>query len=152
MRCCGLGVVLLVSEPRKGVSRDSITALPQTLGPAMPRELVTIQIGQCGNQIGWRFWDLAVREHAAASPDGVFDEAMSTFFRNVDERYSVARDVESTIDSTGAAVSKVASLRARAVLVDMEEGVVSQVVSGPLRDLFDDSQVITDVSGSGNNW
>lgn len=118
----------------------------------MPRELVTVQVGQCGNQIGWRFWDLALREHAAASPDGVFDEAMSAFFRNVDERYSVPRDVESFVDGSGASVSKVASLRARAVLVDMEEGVVSQVLSGPLRDLFDESQVITDVSGSGNNW
>ncbi|CAE7949155.1 TUBE1, partial [Symbiodinium sp. KB8] len=113
---------------------------------------VTGEVGQCGNQIGWRFWDLALREHAAASPDGVFDEAMSAFFRNVDERYSVPRDVESFVDGSGASVSKVASLRARAVLVDMEEGVVSQVLSGPLRDLFDESQVITDVSGSGNNW
>ncbi|KAA0164931.1 hypothetical protein FNF28_03665 [Cafeteria roenbergensis] len=77
---------------------------------------------------------------------------MSAFFRNVDERYSVPRDVESFVDGSGASVSKVASLRARAVLVDMEEGVVSQVLSGPLRDLFDESQVITDVSGSGNNW
>jgi tubulin epsilon len=24
----------------------------------MPRELITIQVGQCGNQIGSRFWEL----------------------------------------------------------------------------------------------
>jgi hypothetical protein len=43
----------------------------------MPRELVTIQCGQCGNQIGCRFWELALREHAAYNSNGVFDEALS---------------------------------------------------------------------------
>ena len=40
----------------------------------------------------------------------------------------------------------------QAVLVDMEEGVVSEIMKGPLRDVFDHKQLITDVSGSGNNW
>ena len=72
----------------------------------MPRELVTIQCGQCGNQIGCRFWELALvgvhlatgrsrastasvrshetsmhvpmqREHAAYNAKGVFDDALS---------------------------------------------------------------------------
>ena len=38
----------------------------------MPRELITLQVGQCGNQIGWRFWDLALREHAKVSVVCVF--------------------------------------------------------------------------------
>lgn len=32
----------------------------------MPRELITVQIGQCGNQVGCKFWDVALREHAKA--------------------------------------------------------------------------------------
>ncbi|XP_014662146.1 PREDICTED: tubulin epsilon chain-like isoform X2 [Priapulus caudatus] len=68
---------------------------------------ILIQIGQCGNQIGCRFWDLALREHAANN---------------------------------------------KAVLVDMEEGVVNAALKGPLGDVFDHKQFITDVSGSGNNW
>lgn len=36
--------------------------------------------------------------------------------------------------------------------VDMEEGVVSEVLKGPLGKYFDAAQLITDVSGSGNNW
>ena len=40
----------------------------------------------------------------------------------------------------------------QAVLVDMEEGVVSEIMKSPLRDAFDYQQLITDVSGSGNNW
>lgn len=29
--------------------------------------LLFIPVGQCGNQIGCRFWDLALREHAAVN-------------------------------------------------------------------------------------
>ena len=36
--------------------------------------------------------------------------------------------------------------------MDMEEGVVSEILKGPLKDVFDQRQLITDVSGSGNNW
>ena len=38
------------------------------------------------------------------------------------------------------------------MLVDMEEGVVSEMMKGPLKEVFDFRQLITDVSGSGNNW
>ncbi|CAH6778232.1 Tube1 [Phodopus roborovskii] len=34
----------------------------------------------------------------------------------------------------------------------MEEGVVNGILQGPLRDVFDNKQLITDISGSGNNW
>lgn len=40
----------------------------------------------------------------------------------------------------------------QAVLIDMEEGVISEVLKGPLRNIFDKKQLVTDVSGSGNNW
>ena len=64
----------------------------------MPRELITVQVGQCGNQvgrlklssyvkIGCRFWDLARQEHKQYNKLGVFDEAISSFFRNTDARY-----------------------------------------------------------------
>jgi hypothetical protein len=47
---------------------------------------IFIQVGQCGNQIGCRFWELALREHARHNPRGVFDESLSSFFRNVRHR------------------------------------------------------------------
>ena len=37
------------------------------------REVITLQVGQCGNQIGRRFWELALKEHASQSRDGRFD-------------------------------------------------------------------------------
>ncbi|XP_060609169.2 tubulin epsilon chain isoform X1 [Anolis sagrei] len=105
---------------------------------------VVVQVGQCGNQIGCRFWDLALREHSAVNKKGIYDEALSSFFRNVNSR----------TDGDGADMcrGKICSLKARALLIDMEEGVVNEILQGPLRDLFDSKQLITDVSGSGNNW
>uniref|UniRef100_A0A8C0VUY9 Tubulin/FtsZ GTPase domain-containing protein n=1 Tax=Castor canadensis TaxID=51338 RepID=A0A8C0VUY9_CASCN len=47
---------------------------------------VVVQVGQCGNQIGCCFWDLVLREHAAVNQKGIYDEAISSFFRNVDTR------------------------------------------------------------------
>lgn len=46
----------------------------------------------------------------------------------------------------------ISDYRARAVLVDMEEGVVNAVRRGPLGCLFDDSQYISASYGAGNNW
>ncbi|XP_027457789.1 tubulin epsilon chain isoform X1 [Zalophus californianus] len=105
---------------------------------------VVVQVGQCGNQIGCCFWDLALREHAAVNQKGIYDEAISSFFRNVDTR----------VVGDGGSISKgkICSLKARAVLIDMEEGVVNEILQGPLRDVFDSKQLITDISGSGNNW
>ncbi|MCQ2819046.1 MAG: hypothetical protein MJ252_17425, partial [archaeon] len=95
----------------------------------MPREIITIQVGQCGNQIGMRFWDLALREHAARGV--VFDDSMSSFFTYNDE---------------------LKILKARAIIVDMEEGVINQLLKSDLGELFDTRQLIKDVSGAGNNW
>ena len=57
------------------------------------RELVTVQLGQCGNQIGRQFWQQALEEHAQNCDNGRFDAAMSAFFRNVDARVIPPRDL-----------------------------------------------------------
>jgi len=99
----------------------------------MPREIVTIQVGQCGNQIGRSFWSRALHEHAQNSNyakfDGegedrpVFSEAMSTFFRNV----NMATKGEMY------AGSEICDLKARACLIDMEDGVLAETMRGPLK-------------------
>lgn len=108
---------------------------------AVMTQSVVVQVGQCGNQVGCRFWDLALREHAHVNKKGLYDEALGSFFRNVDSR-------ENGVGAGG----RIQHLKARAVLVDMEEGVVNELLQGPLRELFDSTQLLTDVSGSGNNW
>lgn len=73
-----------------------------------------MQVGQCGNQIGCRFWDMALREHAAHNSKGRYDEALSSFFRNVDSRFDPPANLP-VGDGRGA----IRALKARAVLVDM---------------------------------
>lgn len=102
---------------------------------------IVVQVGQCGNQIGCRFWDLVLREHAKYNKSGIFDESLSSFFRNVDPKNEKEIPV-------GSGKEKIQGLRARSILVDMEEGVVNDLLSGPLKELFDTRQLVTDVSGN----
>ena len=90
----------------------------------MPRELITVQVGQCGNQIGARFWDLALSEHAKNSRNGCFDASMSSFFRNVEPDASPEGYHEIPV---GRGRSKIRQLKARAVCVDMEQGVLNEL-------------------------
>lgn len=91
----------------------------------MPRELITIQVGQCGNQIGRQFWSTALAEHAKYNKHGKFDESMSSFFRNVDSRYEDPIDLPFNQGK-----NEICNLKARAILVDMEQGPVSETMNG----------------------
>lgn len=138
----------------------------------MPREIVTVSVGQAGNQIGHRFWELAVTEHAAYNADGLFHDSMSrragslfgcfillscccccvvhfhcrlpscgpnpgtpcrSFFRNVDAS-GVELPASAAVGGRPGAERRplpIVDLRARAVIVDMEEGVVGGILVGP---------------------
>ncbi|OAF68193.1 Epsilon-tubulin, partial [Intoshia linei] len=102
---------------------------------------IFIHVGQCGNQIAQKFWDLALKEHSIFNKDGIFDNSMSSFFQNCNQK-NKTQQVGSTIQS----------LRARAILIDMEEGVLNEIKRGRLSELFDNTQILSSVSGSGNNW
>ena len=54
----------------------------------MPRELIVIQVGQCGNQIGLNFWELALKEFAAYNKGKIYNESLSSLFMNYDNKYS----------------------------------------------------------------
>ena len=101
----------------------------------MPREVVTVQVGQCGNQMGSKFWDVLLQEHLT-HPE--FEEARDALFYRV-------RD-------GGYKVPGGDALCARCVAIDMEEGVLSAMVRGPIGGLFDRTHFVSDVSGAGNNW
>ena len=45
-----------------------------------------VEIGQCGNQIGRRFWEMALAEHSGVKSDLNFDETLASFFRNTDSK------------------------------------------------------------------
>lgn len=39
----------------------------------MPREIITLQVGQCGNQIGMEFWKQLCLEHGI-SKEGILED------------------------------------------------------------------------------
>lgn len=88
-----------------------------------------------------------MREHCQYNKSLVYDEALSSFFRNVDRRKQGVVQLEPG--------EKINDLRARAIIVDMEQGVINKkILGGELRDIFDPNYIITDIvgSGAGNNW
>lgn len=112
----------------------------------MPREIITIQVGQCGNQIGSGFWDLLLREHAEGTKSQpLYTDPLSSFFKNTDYNGRI-------ISSKEPGYSQINNLKARAVIVDMETGVINKLHKGKLGELFDTKRFVYDVSGAGNNW
>ena len=88
-----------------------------------------------------------MKEHAAYNTKARYDDALSSFFQNVDTRHEPAIKFPVVYGK-----GSIRALKARAVVVDMEEGVTNELLSGPMRDVFDTKQFITGQSGSGNNW
>lgn len=105
----------------------------------MPREIITVQVGQCGNQIGGEFWKQLCLEHGI-QPDGTLkdppaettiDDRKDVFFyQSDDDRYIP-----------------------RALLVDLEPRVVNKLANNN-QNLFNPENyfVAQDGGGAGNNW
>jgi tubulin epsilon len=106
----------------------------------MPQS-ITLQIGQCGNQIASKFWSLALVEQSLNNSSGIYDESIATFFRNVDLK-NYNQNVKGEIKG----------LRARGIMIDMEEGVLNRILKSDIAELYDTHQIISSNSGSGNNW
>ncbi|KAM6148336.1 tubulin beta-6 chain [Erethizon dorsatum] len=100
------------------------------------REIVHIQAGQCGNQIGTKFWEEIGGEHGI-DPAGAYvgDSALQL------ERIGVYYSESSTQKYVP-----------RAALVDLEPGTMDSVRSGPLGQLFRPDSFIFGQTGAGNNW
>ncbi|GAA5858247.1 hypothetical protein JCM8547_004618, partial [Rhodosporidiobolus lusitaniae] len=100
------------------------------------REIVHIQTGQCGNQIGQKFWETITEEHGIA-PDG---------------QYVGDNDLQlerSSVYFTEAASNKYVP---RSVLVDLEPGTMDVIRASPLGSLFRPDNFVFGQSSAGNNW
>ncbi|CAM9141407.1 unnamed protein product [Ascophyllum nodosum] len=101
----------------------------------MPREIITLQVGQCGNQIGSEFWKQLCAEHGI-SADGTLQEYASggddrkdVFFYQADDDHYIPR----------------------ALLLDLEPRVINMIQSDEYRHLFNPENVF-EGGGAGNNW
>ncbi|XP_063569571.1 tubulin beta-8 chain-like [Pongo abelii] len=100
------------------------------------REIVLTQTGQCGNQLGAKFWKVISDEHAMDFA-GTYHGDSHLQLENINVYYNEA--------SGGRYVP-------RAVLVDMEPRTMDSLHSGPFGQVFRPDNFIFGQSGAGYNW
>jgi len=106
------------------------------------REIVHIQAGQCGNQIGTNFWETISGEHGLDF-NGQYVE---NIFPKEEKQVRLER-VRVYYDE-----AKGDKYVPRALLVDLEPGVLNNIKSGNLGSFFRPENMIHATNGAGNNW
>ncbi|TVU44743.1 hypothetical protein EJB05_04197 [Eragrostis curvula] len=100
------------------------------------REILHIQGGQCGNQIGAKFWEVICDEHG------------------IDATGRYAGDSDLQLERINVYYNEASGGRyvPRAVLMDLEPGTMDSVRSGPFGQIFRPDNFVFGQSGAGNNW
>lgn len=103
------------------------------------REVITVQVGQCGNQVGTEFWKRLCAEHGI-QPDGRLEEyaldgagdRKDVFFYQADDDQYIPR----------------------ACLIDLEPRVINTIQTSRYRTLYNPENVFVSPTGggAGNNW
>ena len=100
------------------------------------REIVHLQAGQCGNQIGAKFWEVISDEHGI-DPTGAYHGDSDLQLERINVYFN---------EATGGRYVP------RAVLIDLEPGTMDSVRAGPYGQLFRPDNFIFGQTGAGNNW
>jgi len=104
----------------------------------MPCEMIMLQLGQCGNQIGFEFWKKLCKEHGI-SPEGILEDYATegidrkdVFFYQADDEHYIPRSV----------------------LLDLEPRVINTIMNSGYKKLYNPENVYLDKEGggAGNNW
>ncbi|EQK99809.1 Tubulin [Ophiocordyceps sinensis CO18] len=104
----------------------------------MPREIITIQAGQCGNSIGSQFWQQLCQEHGI-SQDGNLEDFATEGGDRKDVFYYQSDDTRYI---------------PRAILIDLEPRVINGIQTGPYRNIYNPENFYVGKNGMGaaNNW
>ena len=100
------------------------------------REIVSIQGGQCGNQIGSKFWEVISDEHGV-DPTGTYQGDSDLQLERINVYFN---------EATGGRYVP------RAVLMDLEPGTMDSVRAGPYGQIFRPDNFVFGQTGAGNNW
>ncbi|PVD34147.1 hypothetical protein C0Q70_05410 [Pomacea canaliculata] len=95
-----------------------------------------MQAGQCGNQIGAKFWEVISDEHGI-DPTGTYHGDSDLQLERINVYYN---------EATGGKYVP------RCILVDLEPGTMDSVRSGPFGQIFRPDNFVFGQSGAGNNW
>eukprot|EP00816_Leptocylindrus_hargravesii_P001614 CAMPEP_0196803170 /NCGR_PEP_ID=MMETSP1362-20130617/2566_1 /TAXON_ID=163516 /ORGANISM="Leptocylindrus danicus, Strain CCMP1856" /LENGTH=445 /DNA_ID=CAMNT_0042174615 /DNA_START=89 /DNA_END=1426 /DNA_ORIENTATION=+ len=100
------------------------------------REIVHLQAGQCGNQIGTKFWEVMSQEHGIQS-DGTYGGNLDLQLERINVYFNEGMN--------GRYVP-------RAVLTDLEPGTMDAIRAGNMGKVFRPDNFVFGQSGAGNNW
>ena len=100
------------------------------------REIVNVQAGECGNQIGVKFWEGISEEHGI-DPRGTYHGDSDLQLERINVFYN---------EATGGRNIP------RAILTDLEPGTMDSIRAGPFGQLFRPDNFVFGESGAGNNW
>jgi len=100
------------------------------------REIVHLQAGQCGNQVGAKFWETISGEHGI-DPTGTYHGDSQLQLERINVYFN---------EATGNRYVP------RAVLVDLEPGVMDSVRASAYGQIFRPDNFIFGQNGAGNNW
>jgi len=144
----------------------------------MPREIITLQVGQCGNQIGGEFWKQLCREHGI-EPNGTLRSSNNLYNPSVSENGDPSTSTSTSTSipptawspsTTGAANIHIPSKATvddrkdvffyqsddeqyipRALLIDLEPRVVNKLrgPSSTYKDLFNPENCFVSTDGGG---
>jgi len=109
------------------------------------REIVHLQVGQCGNQVGTKFWEMISDEHGI-DPSGEFrgesdlqSERLNVYWSSpITSGYDMGADETTWVP--------------RAILADLEPGTMDSVKASRIGRLFRPDNFAFGSSGAGNNW
>jgi len=102
----------------------------------MGREIVCIAGGQCGNQIGAKFWEVICGEHGI-NESGEYEGEEDNQLERINVYYN---------EATGGRYVP------RCILMDLEPGTMDSVRAGSHGSIFRPDNFVFGQSGAGNNW
>jgi len=117
----------------------------------MVREIIHVQVGQCGNQTGCAFFKAMFAEHMLNN-DGKYDaqgkgdkdddgDGIPDQLENIDVLFRGTTEEK-----------KNAKWIPRAILVDLEPGTMDVIKASPIGPVFKPDNMVFGNNGAGNNW
>lgn len=102
------------------------------------KKIISLQIGQCGNEIGWEFWKRLALEHGI-SPDGTLI--------NDDDTLEDRKDVFFYPADDGRYIP-------RSILIDLEPRVINGIRRSDYSNFYNPENIFHNSTGggAGNNW
>ena len=125
--------------------------ISEYLSSTLRREIITIQVGQCGNQIANGFWSTICNEHKVNKKDGKFQGQQNQ--QNQKRSYWWNPD-QLCLDKIHVHFTETEKMRfvPRTCLIDLDPAMIDIIKSSATGELFKPDAHCFGAMSAGNNW